>query len=207
MSRAIKKNLLETFNINIRDFADNDYGSIDDYPYSGGPGMLIQAEPVYQAIQKAKELICSDAKVYYMSPIGKTFAQHKAREISQEENIILLCGHYEGIDQRVLDECVDENISVGDYVMTGGELASLSVLDASVRLIPGVLSNSESVVSESFSDGTLEHPQYTRPQVWHGIEVPEVLLSGNHKEISKWKEEKSLEVTMSRRPDLLENNE
>lgn len=203
IGRAQKAGLVEINCIDIRDFADNKHNRVDDAPYGGGNGMIIQPQPIYDCYQS----ICSDEdKPYliYLSPQGKTFTQKKAAELSKKKHIALLCGHYEGVDQRVIDEIVDEEISIGDYVLTGGELPALTVADAVCRMLPGVLANDECFTEESHFSGMLEYPQYTRPATWHGVSVPEVLLSGHHENIKKWRSEKSLEVTLKKRPDLLE---
>ena len=205
IGRAEKAGLLELNFIDIRDFSTDKHRKVDDTPYSGGGGMLMSAEPIYQAYMSvAKDL---DYKPYtiFMSPQGTVFDQDKAIELRKHNHIILLCGHYEGIDQRVLDEIVDAEISLGDFVMTGGEIPAMAVIDTVARLIPGVLSNDGSFQNESHFQGLLEHPQYTKPRVWHGMEVPEVLLSGNHELIEKWKHEQSLMTTLKKRPDMLEN--
>ncbi len=204
LGRAEKNGIIEFNIINIRDFACNKHNRVDDYPYGGGRGMVMQAEPIY----KAYESICKDLEekpyVIYMSPKGKVFSQAKAVELSRKENIVILCGHYEGVDQRIIDEIVDEEISIGDYVLTGGEIPAMAVIDSVSRMVEGVLSNEDSFVDESHYSGLLEYPHYTRPPVFMGREVPEVLLSGNHALISKWRMEKSLEETEKKRPDMLE---
>ena len=187
--------------INIRDFAENKHNKVDDTPYGGGAGMVMMPDVVYRAYQSLES---NDAKVIYMSPQGKTLNQKKVIELSKEEHLIILCGHYEGIDQRVLDKIVDEEISIGDYVLTGGELPAMVLIDGVSRYVEGVLSN-DSIKEESFSNGLLEYPQYTRPEIFEGMKVPEVLLSGNHKKIDEWRKEQSLEVTKNKRPDLLLN--
>lgn len=203
IGRAVKNNILDIETINIRDFADNKHNSVDDYIYGGGAGMLIMANPVALAIKKAKQITSQDTKVFYLSPKGEVLNPKIAKKISIEENIILLCGHYEGIDQRVLDKYVDEYISIGDYILTGGEIACLVLIDVVSRFIKGVLSNEESSINESLTNGLLEYEQYTRPSVWEDMKVPDVLLSGNHKEIEKWRRESSIKITKKLRPDLL----
>lgn len=203
IGRARSAGIIDVSCVDIRDFADNKHNRVDDAPYGGGNGMIIQAQPVYDCYQS----LCKDGQkphLIYLSPKGKTFTQKRAVELSEMDNIALLCGHYEGIDQRVLDEIVDEEISIGDFVVTGGELPALLVADAVCRLVPGVLSNDECFTDESHFNGLLEYPHYTRPAVWHDREVPEVLLSGHHENIAKWRKEQSLEVTKQKRPDLLE---
>lgn len=203
IGRARQAGLIDVSCIDIRDFADNKHNRVDDAPYGGGNGMIIQAQPVYDCYQS----LCKDGKkphLIYLSPKGKTFTQKRAVELSKMDNIALLCGHYEGVDQRVLDELVDEEISIGDFVVTGGELPALLVADAVCRLVPGVLSNDECFTDESHFDGLLEYPHYTRPAVWHDKAVPEVLLSGHHENISKWRMQQSVEVTKLKRPDMYE---
>ena len=225
IGRAVNKGLLSIEALNIRDYAFNKHHSVDDYPYGGGAGMLMQAEPVYQCYdalarqiteRKAKateEKLASGEKkemsgeqkrtrVIYLSPQGKTFNQSMAEEFAQEEDLVFLCGHYEGIDERVLEEIVTDYVSIGDYVLTGGELPAMIMIDAISRLVPGVLHNDVSAEFESFQDNLLEYPQYSRPDVWHGKKVPEVLLSGNQKHIDAWKKEQSILRTKERRPDL-----
>ena len=205
IGRAEKAGLLELNYIDIRDFSTDKHRKVDDTPYSGGGGMLMSAEPIYQAYMSVAEGLDYKPYTIFMSPQGSVFNQDKAIELRKHNHIILLCGHYEGIDQRVLDEIVDAEISLGDFVMTGGEIPAMAVIDTVARLIPGVLSNDGSFQNESHFQGLLEHPQYTKPRVWHGMEVPEVLLSGNHELIDKWKHEQSLLTTLKKRPDMLEN--
>ena len=203
IGRARQAGLIDVSCVDIRDFADNKHNRVDDAPYGGGNGMIIQAQPVYDCYQS----LCKDGKkphLIYLSPKGKTFTQKRAVELSKMDNIALLCGHYEGVDQRVLDELVDEEISIGDFVVTGGELPALLVADAVCRLVPGVLSNDECFTDESHFDGLLEYPHYTRPAVWHDKAVPDVLLSGHHENISKWRMQQSVEVTKLKRPDMYE---
>ena len=205
IGRAEKAGLLELNYIDIRDFSTDKHRKVDDTPYSGGGGMLMSAEPIYQAYMSVAEGLDYKPYTIFMSPQGSVFNQDKAIELRNHNHIILLCGHYEGIDQRILDEIVDAEISLGDFVMTGGEIPAMAVIDTVARLIPGVLSNDGSFQNESHFQGLLEHPQYTKPRVWHGMEVPEVLLSGNHELIDKWKHEQSLLTTLKKRPDMLEN--
>ena len=243
IGRAVAGGLLSIEAVNIRDFAFNKHQSVDDYPYGGGAGMLMQAEPVYLAykdieeriqkrIQNAKmqnaeteeqdaevkvqnagiqdaETVSPDKKlrVVYLSPQGKTFDQKMAEELAEEEDLVLLCGHYEGIDERVLEEIVTDYVSIGDYVLTGGELPAMVMVDTISRLVPGVLHNDVSAEFESFQDNLLEYPQYTRPSAWRGREVPQVLLNGHHEKIKKWRREQSLKVTQKARPDLFEKAE
>lgn len=205
--RAMEKNLIGVETVNIRDFANNRYNHVDDYTYGGGAGMLIQAEPVYAAyrsIQEKRNNPDKKMRVLYMTPQGKTFDQKMAAELSVEEDIVILCGHYEGIDERVLELIVTDNVSIGDFVLTGGELPAMMIVDAVSRLVPGVLGCDESAVYESFYDGLLEYPQYTRPENFMGMQVPAVLLSGHHKNIAEWRYEQSLMRTKERRPDLYE---
>ena len=202
--RAITKGLLSLEAINIRDFAFNKHQKVDDYPYGGGAGMLMQAEPVYLSYESIVERIGRKPRVIFLTPQGKTFNQNMAKEFALEEDLVFLCGHYEGIDERVLEEIVTDYVSIGDYVLTGGELPAMVMIDAVSRLVPGVLNNEESAEFESFHDNLLEHPQYTRPVEFRGRKVPDVLLSGHHGNIDKWRREQSLKRTLERRPDLIE---
>lgn len=204
IGRAKDKGAVEINAVNIRDFAFNKHNKVDDYTYGGGAGMLMQAEPVYKCFESILEKIDSKPRVLYMTPQGRTFTQEYAKELSKEENIVILCGHYEGIDERVLEEIVTDNVSIGDYVLTGGELPAMILVDAVSRLVPGVLHNDDSAEYESFSDGLLEYPQYSRPEVWHDKKVPDILLSGHHANVEKWRHEQSLERTKERRPELYE---
>ena len=199
IGKAIEKDLINIDLINIRDFSKDKHKKVDDTPYGGGAGMVIRPDVVYDAYKSIKD---ENATVIHLSPKGKVLNQDLVKTLSKKEHIILLCGHYEGIDQRVIDEIVDEEISIGDYVLTGGELPALVLIDSVSRYIEGVLSR-ESITEESFTDNMLEYPQYTRPEVFHGVRVPEVLTSGNHQNIEKWRKEKSIEITKNRRPDLL----
>ncbi len=203
MARAIKQELMHIEIVDIRNYSLSKHRNTDDYPYGGGAGMLMMPQPAADAIKAAKGGNDS-VPVYYMSPKGDRFSQRMAVSMAQEEEIILLCGHYEGLDQRVIDKYVTKEISVGDYILTGGELPAMIVADCVSRLIPGVLGSEESAVDESFSDSLLEYPQYTRPRVFEDMSVPEVLLSGNHAQIQAWKKEQSLLITRKKRPDLLE---
>ena len=200
--RALKEGLIKLNTINIRDYTKDRHNSVDDYPYGGGAGMLMQAQPVYDAYKSinAKE----GTRVLFMSPVGVTFNQELAKELAKEEEIIILCGHYEGIDERVIDKIVTDRISIGDYVLTGGELPALVVMDTITRLVPGVLGNEVSSVTESFDDDLLEYPQYSRPEEWEGMKVPPVLLSGDHQKVDEWRLEESIERTKNLRPDLYE---
>ncbi len=205
IGRAVRNGLLSIEAVNIRDFADNKHNKVDDYTYGGGAGMLMQAEPVYRCYEDiVGRLGRKSVRVVYLTPQGRIFDQKTAEEFAKEEDLILLCGHYEGIDERVLEEIVTDNISVGDYVLTGGELPAMIVVDAVSRLVPGVLHNDDSSEYESFSDGLLEYPQYSRPEVWHDKRVPEILLSGDHAKVDSWRHEQSLIRTRKRRPDLYE---
>lgn len=199
IGKAVDKNIIEINLINIRDFSKDKHKKVDDTPYGGGAGMVIRPDVVYDAYNSIKS---ENAKVYYLSPQGKVLNQEKVKQISKEEHIVLLCGHYEGIDQRVLDEIVDEEISIGDYVLTGGELPAMVLIDSVCRYVDGVL-NKESVEEESFSNGLLEYPQYTRPEIFLDKRVPEVLISGHHENIKKWRTEKSIDITKLKRPELL----
>ena len=201
--RAIKKGLLSLEAINIRDFALNKHQKVDDYPYGGGAGMLMQAEPVYLSYESIAERIGRKPRVIFLTPQGKTFNQDMAKEFALEEDLVFLCGHYEGIDERVLEEIVTDYVSIGDYVLTGGELPAMVMMDSISRMVPGVLNNQESGETESFSGNLLEYPQYSRPEEWHGKKVPEVLLSGHHANVDKWRREQSIIRTAKWRPDLL----
>lgn len=207
IGRAVNNGLLSIEAVNIRDYAFNKHQSVDDYPYGGGAGMLMQAEPVYLAYESIAERLEKKPRVIYLSPQGKTFSQQMAEELAQEEELVLLCGHYEGIDERVLEEIVTDYVSIGDYVLTGGELAAMVMIDAISRLVPGVLHNDVSAEFESFQDHLLEYPQYSRPETWHGKQVPPILLSGHHANIEKWRREQSIIRTAENRPDLLEKAE
>ena len=208
LGRAMEKNLIETNVVDIRDYTLDKHKKVDDYPYGGGAGMLMQAQPVYDAYQavfgEIKEQTDKSPRVIYVTPRGTTFSQEMARELAKEEDVVILCGHYEGIDERVLEEIVTDYVSIGDYVLTGGELPAMVMVDCISRLVPGVLNNAASSVDESFSDGLLEYPQYSRPEVWNGRKVPDVLLSGHHANIEKWRHEQALEMTKKHRPDMYE---
>ena len=199
IKRAIEKEIVKVNIHNFRDYSKDIHKSVDDTPYGGGAGMVIRPDVVFDAYESVKT---KNSKLIYLSPQGKVLNQNKVVELSKEEHLVLLCGHYEGIDQRVIDEIVDEEISIGDYVLTGGELPAMVLIDAISRYVDGVISN-ESTNEESFSNNLLEYPQYTRPEVFNGVKVPEVLLSGHHENIRKWREEKSFEITKIKRPDLL----
>ena len=212
LGRAQKEKIINISYYNPRDFASDKHKTVDDRPYGGGAGMLLMIEPIELAIKKAKADLSSKAKVVYLSPKGNLFSQNKAKKLSQAENLILLCGRYEGIDARIEDNLVDEIVSIGDYVLSGGEVPAMVVVDSLVRLLPGVLKKEEATEVESLREVTLndktvrflEPPQYTRPEDYKGKKVPEILLSGNHAEIEKWRLEKSIEETKKHRPDLLE---
>lgn len=206
IGRAADRGIISLEAVNIRDYADNEYGKIDDYPYGGGAGMVMQAEPVYRAYQAVAERLSAKPRVLHMTPQGRVFTQQMAQEFAKEEDLIFLCGHYEGIDERVLEEIVTDHVSIGDYVLTGGELPAMVMIDAISRMVPGVLSNQESAQFDSFADGLLEYPQYSRPQEWRGRQVPEILLSGHHANVERWRKEQSLLRTQERRPDLLEKH-
>ena len=206
LGRAADRGDISIEAVNIRDFTTDKHGKVDDYTYGGGAGMLMQAQPVYDAYQSVIDRIGGEKprRVIYVTPQGKPFHQKIAKELSAEEELIFLCGHYEGIDERVLEEIVTDEISLGDYVLTGGELAAMVMVDAIARLVPGVLHNGESAETESFGDGLLEYPQYSRPEIWHGKRVPEILLSGDHAKVDAWRLEQALLRTKERRPDLYE---
>lgn len=210
IGRAQKAGFVSVHAHNIRDFANNKHRKVDDTPYGGGFGMLMMAPPVYDCYEFVKEQVRAElgedvkSKVIYMSPQGRVLTQSKAQELAEYDNLIILCGHYEGIDSRVLEEIVDEEISIGDYVLTGGELPACVLVDCVSRLKEGVLADKKCYEDESISSGLLEYPQYTRPYEFHGKKVPDVLISGNHAEIDKWRAEKSLEITKIKRPDLLD---
>ena len=201
LGRALEKNLISLNLINIRDFSKDKHKKVDDTPYGGGAGMVIRPDVVYDAYKSIKD---ENAKVIYMSPQGNVLNQKKVESLSKEKHLILLCGHYEGIDQRVIDEVVDEEISIGDYVLTGGEIPAMVLIDSVSRYVEGVLTK-ESIKEESFSNNLLEYPQYTRPETFLDKKVPEVLLSGHHENIRKWREEQALKNTYQKRPDLLKN--
>lgn len=209
LGRAVEKGLLEIQTVNIRDYTLDKHKRVDDYPYGGGAGMLMAIEPVVRTYQHICEQIhrktgkTDHPRVIYLTPWGHPFTQKMAKELAQEEELVFLCGHYEGIDERALEQVATDFVSIGDYVLTGGELPAMVMIDAIARLVPGVLNNEDSAEYESFSDGLLEHPQYTRPEEYQGQRVPEVLLSGHHAKIEKWRREQSLERTKKYRPDLL----
>lgn len=202
IGRAIENNIAEINSVNIRDFSKNKHKKVDDYPYGGGSGMVMNPQPLFDAINSVST---SNSRIIYLSPQGKIFNQKLANELSREKHLILLCGHYEGIDNRIIEHYIDEEISVGDYVLTGGEIPAMIIIDAVIRLLPGVLRSEDSYTDESHYNGLLEYPQYTRPREFKGYSVPDILLSGNHKEIAIWRKEEALKATLLKRPDLLEN--
>ena len=207
IGRAMAKGLLTLQTINIRDFSTRGDGRIDDYPYGGGAGMVMQAEPVYRAYTDLAARIGHRPRLVYLTPQGKTFTQQMAKGLALEEDLVFLCGHYEGINERVLDEIATDYISIGDYVLTGGELPSMVLMDSISRMVPGVLSNQESGETESFSGSLLEYPQYSRPEVWHDTATPPLLMSGHHANVERWRRDQSLYRTLKHRPDLLDGVE
>lgn len=205
--RAIEKGLIELETVNIRDFSQNKHLKVDDYPYGGGAGLVMQAGPVYRSYESICKKLGKKPRVVFMTPCGNTFHQKMAEDFAREEELVFLCGHYEGIDERVLEMIVTDHVSIGDYVLTGGELPAMVMMDCISRLIPGVLNNEASAESESFQDNLLEYPQYTRPEEFMGKKVPEVLLSGHHENVEKWRREQSIIRTAKYRPDLLDKAE
>lgn len=203
IGRARKKGLVDINCVQIRDFAHDKHRQVDDYPYGGGFGMVMQAQPIFEAYQSVTDGLDYKPYTVYLSPQGKTFRQSTAKILAKKRHIVLLCGHYEGVDQRVLDEIADDEISIGDYVLTGGEIACMAVVDAVSRLVPGVLKDEESFSEESHYSGLLEYPQYTRPEEWHGKKVPDVLMSGHHKNINEWKRRESIITTFNKRKGML----
>lgn len=204
IGRAMEAGYLDVQAVNIRDYSTNKHRKVDDYPYGGGAGLVMQPEPIYRAYQDVAKDMKKKPRVIYMTPQGSVFNQSMAKELAKEEELLFLCGHYEGVDERVLEEIVTDYVSIGDYVLTGGELPAMVMIDAISRLVPGVLNNDESAGEESFENGLLEYPQYTRPPKFLEKEVPEVLLSGHHENIRKWRQEQSIKRTKERRPDLWE---
>lgn len=204
IKRAIDKEIVDIQIHNFREFTKDKHKHVDDYPYGGGAGMVMQPEPIYLAYEDVTQNMEKKPRVVYVTPQGSVFNQSMAEEFSKEEDLIFLCGHYEGVDERILEEIVTDYVSIGDYVLTGGELPAMVMIDAVSRLVPGVLNNEESAEFESFHDNLLEHPQYTRPVEFRGRKVPDVLLSGHHGNIDKWRREQSLKRTLERRPDLIE---
>jgi len=209
IQRARENKVIDIECVNIRDYADNKHKKVDDYPYGGGPGMVMTPQPIFDCYDNIVNKLAMEEnenpRVIYLSPKGKTFDQQMAIELSKEKVIVMICGHYEGIDQRVVDEFVTDEVSIGDYVLTGGEIPAMAIIDAVARLIPGVLSQDQSFEDESFYSGLLEYPQYTRPRDFRDLAVPDVLTSGDHKRIEEWRRNKSLELTFKRRPDLIKD--
>ncbi|MEE1172502.1 MAG: tRNA (guanosine(37)-N1)-methyltransferase TrmD [Ruminococcus sp.] len=203
IGRAQKSGAVEIVCHQLRDYAFDKHRRVDDTPYGGGMGMLMKAEPIALCFEDICEKLGKRSHFVYMSPQGKTLNQGRLKELAELESICILCGHYEGVDQRLLDTFIDEEISIGDYVLTGGEIPAMVFADALCRMVPGVLTNNECFTEESHFNGLLEYPQYTKPSVWRGLEVPEVLLSGHHANIDKWRREKAYEITLSKRPDLI----
>lgn len=201
IGRAIDNGIIQINFTNIRDFSKNKHRKVDDYPYGGGPGMVMTPEPIYGAINKVKK---DNSKIIYLSPQGKKLNQDIVNSLSKEEHLVLLCGHYEGIDNRVIDNYIDEEISIGDYVLTGGEIPAMVLIDSVIRLLPGALNSEESYSNESHYHGLLEYPQYTRPKEFNDLIVPDILLSGNHEKIRQWRHYQSLKATLLKRPDLIE---
>lgn len=217
LGKAVEREYISIEAVNIRDYTTDKHGKVDDYTYGGGAGMLMQAQPVYDAYQAVTAVIKEkkaaqgvtrslggQVKVIYVTPQGRTFHQEMAKEFAKEEDLIFLCGHYEGIDERVLEEIVTDYVSIGDYVLTGGELPAMVMIDAIARLVPGVLHNDESAATETFHNNLLEYPQYSRPEIWRDKKVPEILLSGNHAKVDEWRLAQSIERTKNLRPDLYE---
>ena len=207
MGRAMEQGLIQLTATNIRDFSTNKHMKVDDYPYGGGAGMVMQAEPVYGAWKHVTESIGYKPRVIYLTPQGKVFQQSMVEDFAKEQDLVFLCGHYEGIDERVLEEIVTDYVSIGDYVLTGGELPAMVMVDAISRMVPGVLTNDESGSTESFEGNLLEYPQYSRPEEWMGKKVPSILLSGDHKKVDEWRREQAILRTIERRPDLLKKAE
>ncbi|MGN0311214.1 MAG: tRNA (guanosine(37)-N1)-methyltransferase TrmD [Lachnospiraceae bacterium] len=204
IGRAAENGIISIDAVNIRDYTQDKHNKVDDYPYGGGAGMVMQAQPIYDAYRSVVADMEKPPRTVYLTPQGETFSQTKAKELAKEEELIFLCGHYEGVDERVLEEIVTDYVSIGDYVLTGGELPAMVMIDAISRMVPGVLSNQESGETETFYNDLLEYPQYSRPEEWNGKKVPEVLLSGHHKKIEEWRLEQSIERTKKNRPDLYE---
>ncbi|OAS83359.1 MULTISPECIES: tRNA (guanosine(37)-N1)-methyltransferase TrmD [Metabacillus] len=204
LKKAQEKEAVQFRIINFRDYSSNKHNNVDDYPYGGGAGMVLQPQPIFDAVEDIERQTDAKPKVILVCPQGERFTQAKAEQLATEEHLLFICGHYEGYDERIREHLVTDEISIGDFVLTGGELASMVIADSVVRLLPGVLGNEDSPVLDSYSSGLLEHPHYTRPADFRGMKVPEVLLSGNHKRIEEWREQESLRRTFTRRPDLLE---
>ncbi|WP_462409947.1 tRNA (guanosine(37)-N1)-methyltransferase TrmD [Neobacillus sp. Marseille-QA0830] len=207
LHKAAEKEAVEYNLVNFREFADNKHSSVDDYPYGGGAGMVLMPQPIFDAVEALKEKAQSKPRVILLCPQGTRYDQKKAEELAKEDHLIFICGHYEGYDERIREHLVTDEISIGDYVLTGGELGAMVVIDSVVRLLPEVLGNQESHVKDSFSTGLLEHPHYTRPADFRGMKVPEVLMSGNHRLIEEWRNKEALKRTLERRPDLLDQIE
>ena len=205
LGRAAAKGIVSFEAVNIRDYTLERHGKVDDYPYGGGAGMVMQAEPIYRAYEALVEKIGKKPRVIYMTPQGKTFNQNIAEDLAKEEDLVFLCGHYEGVDERVLEMIATDSLSAGDYVLTGGELPAMMMIDCISRLVPGVLNNKVSAEFETFHDNLLEYPQYTRPEVFMGKKVPDILLSGHHANVEKWRREQSIIRTLKNRPELLED--
>ncbi|KHD86160.1 tRNA (guanosine(37)-N1)-methyltransferase TrmD [Heyndrickxia ginsengihumi] len=206
LKKAKEKEIVQYQTVNFRDFSDSKHKTVDDYPYGGGAGMVLKAQPIFDAVECLKEKKASSKpRIILLCPQGETYTQKKAEELAKEDHLIFICGHYEGYDERIREHLVTDEISIGDYVLTGGELGAMVVIDSVVRLLPGVLGNEDSPITDSFSTGLLEHPQYTRPADFRGMKVPDVLLSGNHQHIDEWREKESLRRTFTRRKDLLEH--
>ncbi|RHR06896.1 tRNA (guanosine(37)-N1)-methyltransferase TrmD [Clostridium sp. AF20-17LB] len=205
LGRAAAKGIVSFEAVNIRDYTLERHGKVDDYPYGGGAGMVMQAEPIYRAYEALVEKIGKKPRVIYMTPQGKTFNQNIAEDLAKEEDLVFLCGHYEGVDERILEMIATDYLSAGDYVLTGGELPAMMMIDCISRLVPGVLNNNVSAEFETFHDNLLEYPQYTRPEVFMGKKVPDILLSGHHANVEKWRREQSIIRTLKNRPELLED--
>ncbi|MFX3624633.1 MAG: tRNA (guanosine(37)-N1)-methyltransferase TrmD [Ectobacillus sp.] len=207
LKKAQEKEAVQINVINFREYSTNKHGSVDDYPYGGGAGMVLAPQPIFDAVAELSAAIKTKPRIILMCPQGERFTQRKAEELAKEEHLIFICGHYEGYDERIRENLVTDEISIGDFVLTGGELAAMVITDSVVRLLPEVLGNEQSHIEDSFSTGLLEHPHYTRPAEFRGMKVPDVLMSGNHKKIEEWRHKESLRRTFLRRPDLLENRE
>lgn len=207
MKRAQDQKAFSYQYVNFRDYTKNKHNKVDDYPYGGGAGLVLSPQPIFDSIHAIKEKADKTPRVVLLCPQGEPYSQQKAEELSQEDHLVFICGHYEGYDERIRQELVTDEISIGDYVLTGGELGAMVVIDSVVRLLPGVLGNAQSAPMDSFSNGLLEHPHYTRPADFRGHQVPDVLLSGNHAKIEEWRHYQSLKRTFERRPDLLEDRE
>lgn len=205
LGKAREKEIVQLNTVNFRDYANNKHNTVDDYPYGGGGGMVLKAEPIFSAVEALTEPLASKPRIILMCPQGQPFTQQKAEELSGEDHLIFICGHYEGYDERIREHLVTDEFSIGDYVLTGGELPAMVMIDSVVRLLPGVLGNETSAVTDSFSTGLLEYPHYTRPEQFRDWKVPDILLSGHHANIEKWRKQQALLRTLSKRPDLLES--